>query len=184
MNISPTVATDEAQPPTASGNPWLPAVSATALMVLGAALSVGVMVGLLGLPMALMGLIATTLTSRTLVGRTEVGCRRLWVGLLGCAAGLATGLGCLAFAIAAADGLLAESRARLVLPDGILVHALLAHPALWLAGPVLGAAALGIGRHRSKTSSVLALSLWTLAPPLTALLVSWLEARGWIALTA
>lgn len=111
VNPAPIVETVVAEPQRASGVPWLAAVTAVAVLILGAALSMGVVVGLLGLPIALLGLIATTITARSLVGRGDVGARGVLEGLLGYSAGLATSIACLAFAAGAGEGLLAEARA-------------------------------------------------------------------------
>jgi hypothetical protein len=164
--------------------PWFPAVIAVATTIVGAALSVGVMVGLLGVPVAGVGLVVTTITSRRLMG-LDPSTRYAWlVGLVGNLAGLATSIACLAFADGAGEGLLAEARGRGVLDFGALGHAALAHPLLWVAGPLLGAVALRIARNRSMASWGFAISLWAAAPPATAILVSRLYANGWIALTA
>jgi len=131
-----------------------------------------------------VGLVATTNTSRRLVAPYPP-TRYAWlVGLTSNLAGLATSIACLVFAAAAGEGLLAESRGRVVLAYGALGHALVAHPLLWVAGPLLGTVALWIAQNRSAGSCGFAISLWAGAPPATAILVSWLYASGWIALTA
>jgi hypothetical protein len=168
--------------------PWdmrgIPALLAVTTLVVGAALSVGVMVGLLGLPVAGIGLVATTITSRRLVGvAPSVACA--WLArLAGNLAGLATGIACLAFAVAAGEGLLAGSRGGDVRGYGSFGPGLLACAVLWAAGPLLGVAAFGIARIRPGFSWGFAIGLWTVAPPATAALVTCLYASGWMALTA
>lgn len=184
MNATETDETEDVVSDVPTGVPWFPALIATTTIIVGAALSVGVMVGLLGLPVAGVGLVATTITSRRLVGLDPSMHYASLVGLAANLAGLAASVACLAFAAAAGEGLLAETRGRVVLDYGALGHAILAYPVLWLAGPLLGAVALRIARNRSMASWVFAISLWAAAPPAAAMLVSWLYASGWIALTA
>lgn len=184
MHATETSESEDGASQVPTGVPWLPAVIAVATTLVGAALSVGVIVGLLGLPVAGVGLVATTNTSRRLVAPYPP-TRYAWlVGLTSNLAGLATSIACLVFAAAAGEGLLAESRGRVVLAYGALGHALVAHPLLWVAGPLLGTVALWIAQNRSAGSCGFAISLWAGAPPATAILVSWLYASGWIALTA
>ena len=184
MEAMETAETEDGVSVLPTGVPWYPAVMAVTTTIIGAALSVGVMVGLLGFPVAAIGVVATTITSRRLAGLEPPANSASAAGLAANLAGLASSIACLAFAVAAGEGLLAESRGHVVLVHGAVGHAILAHPLLWLAGPLLGAVALGIARNRSMVSWAFAISLWAVAPPATTMLVSWLYSSGWIALTA
>lgn len=154
------------------------------LTVVGAAGSVAVMLGLIGIPLVVAGILVTAAISPTLVRPTFGKGRTLLARVLALAAGLTAALSAPAFAATAATHLLAISRGRLPATSTVLGAALAAHWALWLATVIAGGLAIWAARGRDAGRDLDAVILWGAYAPATVLLLEWLHLSGLIALSA
>lgn len=159
------------------------AFSGFTLTAIGSAGSMAVMLGLIGIPVAVAGIAITALISPTLVRPAFGRWRNLLARSLALAAGLAATLSALAFAVSAAPTLLAISRGHLPAQISVLGTAMAAHWPLWLTTIVLGMLATWTARGRNMLRDLDAVVLWAAYAPTTALVLQWLFRSGAIALS-
>jgi hypothetical protein len=186
----PSASLDPSATPTPRSDGWrgfrLPITAwlGFSFTVIGSAGSVAVMLGLIGFPLAVAGIIATVAIAPTLVRPTFGKGRNTLARLLALAAGLAAALSAPAFAATASTNLLAISRGQLPATSTVLGAAMAAHWALWFATLVASVLAAWAARGREAGRDLDAVILWAAYAPATALLLEWLHKRGLIALSA
>ncbi len=154
------------------------------LTVIGSATGDAVMLGLIGFPVAILGMVLTAVSAPALVRPRFGGGRKLLARVLALAAGISAALSAPAFASATAAGLVGISRgtamAGTIFGDTVMEG----RWALWLAGPVLGLLATFFARGRFELRDLGAPMLWTAHAPTSALVLVLLLRLGLIALTA
>ncbi len=160
------------------------AFSGFSLTVIGSAGSMAVMLGLIGIPVAVAGIAITVFISPTLVRPAFGRWRNLLARTLALAAGLASALSALAFAVSAAPTLLAISRGHLPAQTSVLGSATAAHWPLWLASIALGLLAAWAARGRNMARDLDAVIVWSAYAPTTVLLLEWMHRSSLIALSA
>ena len=142
-----------------------------------------VMLGLVGIPVAVAGIAITTLIAPTLVRPAFGWWRNALARTLALAAGLASALSAVGFALSAAPTLLAIYRGKLPVQTSVLGTVMATHWPLWLATIALGILAAWAARGRNMARDLDAVILWGAYAPVTVLVLEWLHRIGLIALS-
>jgi hypothetical protein len=154
------------------------------LTVVGAAGSVAVMLGLIGVPTAVAGITATVILAPTLVRPAFGKWRNAAARSLALLAGLAAAMSSLIFAASAAATLLEISRGQLAPGTSVLGTTMAARGLLWFATTALGLLAAWVARGQCMKRDLDAVLLWASYAPTTVLVLQWLHGLGLIALSA
>lgn len=160
------------------------AVAGFGATAVGSALADAVMLGLIGFPLAVLGLLVSAAAAPGLVQPTERGPRRLLSRFLAIAAGAMAAVGAMACGFATAEALAHDH-------DNPWAHGLAAsafalgrHWLPWLAAPALGVAAVYAGRGRIGARGFVLASFWAAAAPAGLLVLTVLHAVGIIVFSA
>ena len=151
---------------------------------LGAAIADAVMLGLIGFPMAMLGLVIGAMTAPLLIHPSQRGGRRILSLAMAVVAGaLATG-GAVVCTFAASEALVHHEGNAWGAAFAASGSALAAHWMVWLAAPALGLAAACTGRGRLDARGVVLASFWAAVAPVSLLLLSALFRIGIVAFSA
>ena len=172
------------------GFPWariewgIAGAFALGMASLGAALTPTVMLGLIGMPLAGLGILLSAATAPWMI-RVEGGtARRTGARFLAVLTGLAAGDCPLAYTLPGAQALLDQSRGQIPFEGFLVVHLLKEQPWLFLLVPLLGLITVGMARGRDAWRESPALVLWAGTTPLAIILLETLHRLGLIALSA